>query len=61
MTVLTPVITPSREALPVKPVSRSIGRVDATFDDETLVASTARPGDSSRTPPGLAARCSLTT
>jgi hypothetical protein len=38
MTVLTPVTLPSREALPVKPVSRSIDRVEATFNDETLVA-----------------------
>lgn len=38
MTVLTPTITPHREALPVKSVSRSIERVEATFDDETLVA-----------------------
>jgi hypothetical protein len=38
MTVLTPVTLPGREALPVKSVSRSIDRVEATFDDETLVA-----------------------
>jgi hypothetical protein len=38
MTVLTPVTLPSREALPAKSVSRSIDRVEATFDDETLVA-----------------------
>jgi hypothetical protein len=38
MAVLTPTIYPSREALPVKPVSRSIDRVEASFDDETLVA-----------------------
>lgn len=38
MTVLTPIICPSREALPVKSVSRSLDRVEATFDDNTLVA-----------------------
>jgi hypothetical protein len=38
MTVLTPVICPSREALSVKSVSRSVDRVEATFDDDTLVA-----------------------
>jgi hypothetical protein len=38
MTVLTPVTLPSREALPVKSVSRPIDRVEATFDDESLVA-----------------------
>jgi hypothetical protein len=38
MTVLTPVISPSREALPVKAVSRSLDRVVPIFDDDTLVA-----------------------
>jgi hypothetical protein len=38
MTVLTPTIAPNREALPVKSVSRSIDRVEAIFDDPTLVA-----------------------
>jgi hypothetical protein len=38
MTVLTPTSDPSQEALPVKSVSRSLDRVEATFDDDTLVA-----------------------
>jgi hypothetical protein len=38
MTVLTPTIAPNREALPVTSVSRSIDRVEAIFDDPTLVA-----------------------
>src|SRR3954452_1550652 len=38
MAVLTPTICPSREALPVTPVSRSLDRVEASFDDETLIA-----------------------
>src|SRR4051794_16450922 len=38
MAVLTPTICPSREALPVTRVSRSLDGVEASFDDETLIA-----------------------
>ncbi|HEV2070482.1 MAG TPA: hypothetical protein VGR26_11865 [Acidimicrobiales bacterium] len=41
MTVSEANISPTREALPVKRVSRGIDRIEVTFDERTLVA---KPG-----------------